>query len=384
MRRALDVLRAVTRRPIVAGLGVTGVALPLAALVVAVTVAERGRRRTLESVRQMGADVVIVSAVDAGNRGGRSRTGDIVRTLARADAQAIANEVPGVLTVAAEYGESEPVTAGSLARRVSVNGVDATYGTLRDAPLEGGRFFTVEEANAAERVAVIGFRVARDLYGDRDPVGDVLRIRRIPFTVVGMLAERGTGLDAFNEDEVIFIPLTTATRRLYSVTYVARLYARVRDLSVTVAIGDLFRRRHHFADVRIETQERLVSLRSTAAKRLRWFAITAASALLAAAAGGIAAWTALGVRARRGEIGVRRAVGATKPRIVVQILAEAALVCIPGALLGAGIGLVAGPPGGAAMVAMAGAACVLAGLAAASVPAVRAARMPPGAAVRPL
>jgi len=363
---------------------VTGVALPLAALVIAVTVAERGRRRTLESVRQMGADVVIVSAVDAGNRGGRSRTGDIVRTLARADAQAIANEVPGVLTVAAEYGESEPVTAGSLARRVSVNGVDATYGTLRDAPLEGGRFFTVEEANAAERVAVIGFRVARDLYGDRDPVGDVLRIRRIPFTVVGMLAERGTGLDAFNEDEVIFIPLTTATRRIYSVTYVARLYARVRDLSVTVAIGDLFRRRHHFADVRIETQERLVSLRSTAAKRLRWFGITAASALLAAAAGGIAAWTALGVRARRAEIGVRRAVGATKPRIVVQILAEAALVCIPGALLGAGIGLVAGPPGGAAMVAVAGAACVLAGLAAASFPAVRAARMPPGAAVRPL
>ena len=124
MRRALDVLRAVTRRPIVAGLGVAGVALPLAALVVAVTVAERGRQRTLESVRQMGANVVIVSAVDAGNRGGRARTGDIVRTLARADAQAIAKEVPGVLTVAAEYGESEPVTAGSLARRVSVSGVD--------------------------------------------------------------------------------------------------------------------------------------------------------------------------------------------------------------------------------------------------------------------
>jgi putative ABC transport system permease protein len=271
-----------------------------------------------------------------------------------------------------------------LARRVNVNGVDATYGTLRDAPLEGGRFFTVEEANAAERVAVIGFRVARDLYGDRDPVGDVLRIRRIPFTVVGMLAERGTGLDAFNEDEIVFVPLTTANRRLYSVTYVARLYARVRDLSVTVAIGDLFRRRHHFGDVRIETQERLVSLQSKAAKRLRWFAITAASALLAAAAGGIAAWTALGVRARRAEIGVRRAVGATKPRIVAQFLAEAALVCVPGAVLGAGVGLVAGPPGGAAMVAAAGAACVLAGLAAASFPAVRAARMPPGAAVRPL
>jgi putative ABC transport system permease protein len=384
VRRALDVLRAVARRPVVAGLGVAGVALPLAALVIAVTVAERGRQRTLESVRQMGADVVIVSAVDASNRGGRARTGDIVRTLARADAQAMANEVPGVLTVAAEYGESEPVTAGSLARRVSVSGVDATYGTLRDAPLEGGRFFTVEEANAAERVAVIGYRVARDLYGDRDPVGDVLRIRRIPFTVVGMLAERGTGLDAFNEDEIVFVPLTTANRRLYAVTYVARLYARVRDLSVTVAIGALFRRRHHAADVRIETQERLVSLRSTAAKRLRWFAITAASALLAATAGGIAAWTALGIRERRAEIGVRRAVGATRPRIVAQFVCEATLVCVPGALLGAGIGLAARPPGGAAMVAVAGTACVLAGVAAASLPAMRAARMPPGAAVRPL
>ena len=382
MRRALDMLRAVTRRRMVATLGLAAVALPLAALVIAVSVAERGRQRTLESVRQMGADVVMVSAVAAGNRGGRARTGDIVRTLARSDAEAIAKQVPGVLAVAAEYGESEAVTAGNLARRVTISGVDATYGTLRDAPIESGRFFTREEANAAERVAVIGFRVARDLYGERDPVGDVLRIRRIPFTVVGMLAERGTGLDAFNEDEVIFIPLPTATRRLYPVTYVARLYARVRDLSVTRAISGVFRRRHHDADVRIETQERLVSLRSMAARRLRWFAIAAAVALLSAAAGGIAAWTALNVRARRAEIGVRRAVGATRTNIVVQFLAEATIICVPGALLGAGAGLAAEPPRGIA--AAASVACVLVGIGAACVPAARAARMPPGAAVRPL
>jgi ABC-type antimicrobial peptide transport system permease subunit len=213
-------------------------------------------------------------------------------------------------------------------------------------------------------------------------VGDVLRIRRIPFTVVGMLAERGTGLDAFNEDEIIFVPLTTATRRLYPVTYVARLYARVRDLSVTVDIGALFRRRHHDADVRIETQERLVSLRSTAAKRLRAFEVVAAVALLGAAAGGISAWTALGIRARRAEIGVRRAVGATQRSIIAQFVAEAMIVCVPGALIGAAAGLAAGPPGG--LVPGAATACVLAGLAAASIPAARAARMPPGAAVRPL
>ena len=382
MRRVLDVLQGVTRRPVVATLGLAAVALPLAALVIAVAVAERGRQRALESVRQMGADVVIVSAGATGNRGGRARTGDIVRTLSRADAEAIALDVPGVLTVAAEYGESEPVTAGSLARRVSVSGVDASYGTLRDAPIESGRFFTREEANAAERVAVIGFRVARDLYGERDPVGDVLRIRRIPFTVVGMLAERGTGLDAFNEDEVIFVPLSTATRRLYSVTYVARLYARVRDPSVIGAIATVFRRRHHDADVRIETQERLVSLRSTAARRLRAFEVIAAVALLGAAAGGIGAWTALGVRARRSEIGVRRAVGATRRAIVAHFLGEAMIVCVPGVLLGAGAGLAAGPPRGVAAAAIV--ACVLVGIGAACVPAARAARMPPGAAVRPL
>jgi putative ABC transport system permease protein len=224
--------------------------------------------------------------------------------------------------------------------------------------------------------------VARDLYGERDPVGDVLRIRRIPFTVVGMLAERGTGLDAFNEDEVIFVPLPTAMRRLYPVTYVARLYARVRDLSATRLIRDVFRRRHHDTDVRIETQERLVSLRSTAATRLRAFEVIATVALLGAAAVGIGAWTALGIRARRAEIGVRRAVGATRRAIVAHFLGEAMIVCVPGVFLGAVAGLAAEPPRGVAAAAIG--ACVLVGIGAACVPAARAARTPPGVAVRPL
>jgi putative ABC transport system permease protein len=343
----------------------------------------------------MGATVLTVNAQPSRARGARARTGSIVTTLTLRDARDVERLVPGVELVAGEYRATIPMKVGALARQATVSGIEPAYAMLRDAPMRAGRFFTSDDDDAGARVAVLGARIARDMFGTREPVGDQVRLRGIPFTIIGVLPDRGTGLDAFDEDEVVFIPLKTARRRMFQVEYLQRFFVRARSdanlAEVTAAIATLLQTRHRAlgtepADYRVQDQRRLVILRETAIRRLGLFQIVAGVSLLTAGAGGIFALQLLSVRERRAEIGTRRALGATRAAIFWQFVTEAAVIAFIGGALGMAAGMLGATiQGQAPSVSLASTAlfaCVAACLVAAAEPARRAARLQPAVALR--
>ncbi len=336
-------LRMVWRRPLRSLLAALGLAVALAATLVAVAIAQKGKQVALAEINEIGANVLIVSAQPSRNRGGRVRTGNEVTTLTLADARLIERQVAGVARIAAEYRSEVTVKAGVLARQPRVSGIEPSYAAVRQAPLRSGRFFDEADDVQGQRVAVLGGRLANELFAGQNPIGESIRLRGIPFTVIGVLHERGAGLDAFNEDEVIFIPLRTARRRLFQADHVQRLFVRVGDAvalpDASAAIVALLRARRHASngeplDFRVQDQTRLVTIRDTAVRRLSAFQVEVSVALLAAGALGVFALQLLSVRERRAEIGTRRALGASRPTIFAQFLVEAAIVCVTGATAG--------------------------------------------------
>ncbi len=351
-RQTGEALKMLLRRPLRSALIASGVGVALGALIIAEAVAENGRMQTIREIGRMGANVIIVSAQQSRARGGRGRTGSEVTTLNIRDAASIAASTPGVVSTSVEYRGSAPVKFGALARQASASGVEASYGSLRSAPMLRGHFFNESDALSAQRVAVLGAQLARDLLGEDDPVGETLWIRGIPFRIVGVLPPRGTGVDAFDEDGVVFIPIRTAQRRLFQVDYVQRVFVRIDEAVTTLnqaasAIASVVAARHHLpndqigtqrADFRVETQGRLLDIRSTSARRLRAFEIGAAVLLIGAGSGGTLALQNLTVRERLSEVGTRRALGASRREIFLQFLAES----VTASVLGGAIGSVSG------------------------------------------
>jgi len=387
-------LRMVARRPLRSTLAALGLAIALAALLVAVAIAERAREQALEEITRIGADVLTISAEPPRQRGGRAASGGIVTTLTLADARDIRLQVPGVTALAAEYRAETLVKVGVLARQARVSGVDAIYGDIRGGPVRSGRFFDQFDDTQSRRVAVIGGRIAADLFPGRDPVGESFRIRGVPFLVVGVLDERGSGLDPFNEDEVVFVPLRVAQRRIFQVDYVQRFFARTgtdRLEESGQAIVELLRARHRATgneprDFRVQDQRRLVAIRAETITRLRAFQAQVAVVLLGACALGVFALQLFAVRERRAEIGTRRSLGATRGAIFSQFLIEAAVVTAGGAVLGLGLAAlaarVAGAPLSPGFALSAFFAALGAGVAAGAAPARAAAVLHPAEALR--
>jgi putative ABC transport system permease protein len=395
MRQTIAALRLVSRRRVRSALASTGVAVAVGTLIIAVCTAERSRQATIEEIRRMGADVLVVDAATSRNVGGRARTGRTVTTLTENDAREISLRVAGVAQVAAEYRGTLPMKVGDLARQVTVSGMGATYGDLRSAPVARGRFYSSTEEVAGLRVVVLGSRLADDLFEGADPLGARIRLGGVPFDVVGILPERGTGVDAFDEDQVAFVPLRTARRRLFNVEHVQRIFVRAGrgvalddlDRAVTALVASRHpRRAGDSLDFRVQDQRRLVEMRQGAADRLRTFQLSLASMMLLAGGGGMFALQLLAVRERRPEIGVRRALGATRWEIFSHFVTEAVAITAVGTIAGLAIGWLGGLFTG---IAVPGDLAIFTAFATlgvcslgAAIPAQRASRLPPAQALR--
>lgn len=382
-------------------LAIACAALGVAGAITAVNYASGGRAQILTQIRRLGTNLVVVSAEPSRAVAGRERTGDIVTTLTEADYIAIRREVPAIRGASAMVWQDLRLKAGYLSRVGRVVGVEPDYFPMKAWSTTGGRWFDAEDLRRSARVAVIGARVGRDLYNDQSPLGERIFINRIPFDVIGVLDERGPGLDGTDEDSQVFIPLTTAMRRVLNRTYYHALLLELpRPEQVEPAaatLRQLLRVRHRSTakrpdDFRVQSQSDLVRNQLAAADRLaflvRWIAV---SALLVAGLGMLAiAW--IGVRDRTREIGTRRALGATSGDIFVQFSAEALALASIGvtvgvlaglaasriAAMGAGLPLVLDTTNAAIAVVVA----LFLNVAFASLPAVRAARLDPIVALR--
>lgn len=343
----LGALRQMWRFPLRSLLVVLCAALGVAGAITAVNYASGGREQVLDQIRRLGTNLVIVSAEQSRAMAGRERTGGIVTTLVEEDYRALTRDLDDIVRSSALVVSQLRLKAGYLSKTVPVVGVEPDYFAMKWWQLDAGELFDDDALRRSTRVVLLGHGVAADLYPDGFPVGQTLFINRVPFQVAGVLAERGPGIDGSNEDQQVYVPLTTAMRRLMNVTHYSAILLEVRQpAALTPAIQDaaaLLRVRHRISpfrpdDFRVQSQQGLIDTQLASADRLAflvgWIGI---SALVVSGIGILAiAW--IGVRDRISEIGTRRALGATAPDVFFQFSFEAVVLAGIGVLCGVGLG----------------------------------------------
>ncbi len=340
-------LRQIWRYRLRSSLVISCAALGVAGAVASVNYASGGRAQVLEKIRRLGTNVIVIGSEQSRASGGRARTGQIVTTLQEPDLVAIRREVGDIARSSAVVSAPLRLKAGFNSKVSPVLGVEPDFFGIKWWALDEGKFFDADDVRRSARVALLGHSAARHLYGDESPVGQRLFINRVPFEVAGVLAERGQGLDPTNEDEQVYVPLTTAMRRLLNIDYYSSVLIELGDGDkldrASHDIEGILRVRHRISafrpdDFRVSSQKDLIATQMASANRLgflvRWIGL---SGLVVSGIGVLAiAWIA--VRDRTTEIGTRRALGATAPDVFFQFAFEAMVLATVGATLGLAVG----------------------------------------------
>lgn len=336
-------LRLLSRYPLRSSLLMLSAALGVTGVVCSVNYGESGTKQILDQIRQMGTNVLIITPAQSRAVAGRARTGTLVTTLVERDYRAIKNEVLSRTHSSAFVTQSFWTKAGDFSKNAVVVGCEPDYFTIKSWSIISGDLFDSTQERDAARVAVLGHTVAMDLFGASSPVGRRMMINRVPFTVTGVLSERGQGLDVSNEDSQIYVPLSTAMRRLMNVDHFAGITLEIDSLNSMDAAAEnsrsLLRQLHHFErhqpdDFQIQNQKSLIDTQLAAAQRLGFFLRWIGASALAVSGLGIVAITWIAVKERTREIGTRRALGATAADVFLQMIGETLALALAGGLLG--------------------------------------------------
>jgi putative ABC transport system permease protein len=347
---ALDALRLHKLR---SALTMLGIIIGVAAVIAMVAVGGGAREQVVAQIRSLGANLLIISPGNVTTGGVRLGSG-AASTLTDDDAAAILKEVPGVQVTAPYMRGTQQLIASGMNWSTSVFGIDLGWFEAREWDVDSGRAFEPEEISRGAQVALIGQTVARTLYGGLDPIGQELRIRNVPFRVVGVMGKKGQSTWGQDQDDVVFVPLNTARQRVLgrnqaNARAVGSIYVKVRDgESLTTAEDDvkaLLRQRHRLQpgqddDFSVRNLADIAATREASARTLALLLAAVAGVSLAVGGIGIMNIMLVSVTERTREIGLRLAVGARQRDILRQFLFEATgLAAIGGAvgvLLGVG------------------------------------------------
>ena len=259
------------------------------------------------------------------------------------DYVAIRREVPTRTRSSAIVTASYWIKAGDLSKNATIIGCEPDYFPIKDWPVTAGDLFDRTQERSAARVALLGRTVAIDLFGNASPIGQHITINRVPFTVTGVLAERGQGLDVGNEDNQVYVPLTTAMRRLTNLDHYNALVLEIENLrSMDAAAGSvhtLLHQAHHIRfnqrdDFQIQNQKALLDTQQAAARRLGFFLRWIGASALLVSGLGMLGITWIAIKERTVEIGIRRALGASAADIFVQVLFESVALAVLGCAFG--------------------------------------------------
>ncbi|MDZ4165961.1 MAG: ABC transporter permease [Smithellaceae bacterium] len=345
-------LRAIRVNKMRSGLTMLGIIIGVGAVIAMLAVGGGAREKIGEQIASMGSNLLIIlpgATTSGGVRMGMGTT----PTLTLGDAEAISRECPAVLEVAPSLGGVAQVIAGNVNWSTAVNGTTPGFMVVRDWPLESGMPFTDQDVKSATKVALLGKTVVDNLFGALDPVGQVIRIKKIPFMVIGVLAAKGQSATGQDQDDAVYIPVTTAQKKIFGTAFpgmVRTIAVKARstdDLERAEGqITSLLRQRHRLGprqdsdfNVRNLTQIMEAAEQSTRVMTLLLGAIASVSLLV----GGIGIMNIMlvSVTERTREIGIRMAVGARTWDIRLQFMIEALTLAIIGGLIGVALGMTA-------------------------------------------
>jgi putative ABC transport system permease protein len=344
---AIQVVAAHPARSILLAVPVaTSIALGLTTLAI-----ERGvAAKAHEAAVNRGTDLIVVYG------GGRivPGKGGMTSTLTELDVAALQSQLRGAGAILPTHRENEvPVSHGAKNGVYKVFGVTPPWFEVRDFPAEHGQIFDYAEADAAARVAVIGKTVARELFGNQDPLGQEVVINQVPFQVKGVLVSRGASPAEGDRDARIVIPIKTFATRLYNQRiHLGQIVIQVpyataeRLTEVAEDTRRIMRKQHRLGegqpdDFVVRTPESIAEESRVISRGVFYLLLGLASLLALVAALAIVLIYQHAIQSRRGEIGIRRAVGAEPRDILQQVWAEGVIVGLGGAVLGMAVGLVA-------------------------------------------
>ena len=315
----------------------------VAGVVCSVNYGASGTAQILDQIRRMGTNVLIVTPGQSRVVAGRARTGQPVITLVERDYVAIRREVQNRTRSSALVTASFWLKAGDLSKNTAVVGCEPDYFLIRNWPAVDGDIFDATQQRTASRVALLGYTVARDLFGANSPIGARLLINRVPFTIIGVLPEHGQGLDVSNEDSQVYVPLSTAMRRLMNLDHYSGLVIEIDSLThmdqAASQIRSLLHQLHHIQlnqpdDFQVQNQKTLLDTQLSAAHRLNFFLRWIGASALLVSGLGMLGITWIAVQERTREFGTRRALGATVSDVFLQVASESSALALVGCVLG--------------------------------------------------
>jgi putative ABC transport system permease protein len=341
--------RTLSRNWIRAFLMMAGVTVGIASLTTLSSIGEGTRRETMKRFRNMlGTFDTVLIRPGSGKSRGMVSLANANPTLKFSDADAIRQL--GCVRRAAELQNAfdVDVTYRDRTRTPAIFGVSPDWLDLRGDQVAEGSFLSDEEDRSMARVAVLGSDARRDLFPGVDPIGKTLRIGDVPFVVTGVLTPRGAGPGGASLDNLVLVPVSTASRRLFNRDFLTMLITQINDPehpdAAIAQIRNLLRTRHHLAADAIDdftlTSPTAIMAQITALGSTLQRVLLIVS-LLATAIGGVVilSITLIGVSERRLEIGVRRAVGAARSMVLIQFLFEAVSLSVAGGMAGIAIGI---------------------------------------------
>ncbi len=343
--------KAIITNPLRSLLTMLGIIIGVAAVIVMISISAGTEAAIEAEITGLGSNLVYVQA--AFGRGGPGQQGSS-GGLVFDDATAIADEVSGVAGVVVEQGSSETVKAGSVALdAVEVLGSTPDFPSVRDMEIEQGRYFNEPEVDRKQKVAVLGATLAEELFGETDPIGQVVTVGTTKLTVIGVFAERGL-VGEVDFDSRLYTPITVVFQHFTPSQFARFVGDRVRMVTVELEdqeamdnvilqINLLLARRHDVsleeADFTVTTQQDIISTQEATTAAFRSLLAWVAGVSLIVGGIGIMNIMLVSVTERTREVGIRQAVGAAPNDIRWQFLTEALLLSLVGGLLGVLVGV---------------------------------------------
>jgi putative ABC transport system permease protein len=326
-----------------------GIIIGVAAVITMVGLGQGASSEVQEQVNRLGQNVVLVFPGER-QLGGVSIGGGSANTLTVEDAVALRDEIPEVIAASPEVRSQRVVVYGNQNWFTRIYGQSADYLQIRQWPIESGRMYDEEDVERASLVAVVGQTIVDELFEGADPIGETVRVRGLPLEIIGVLSPKGMSLMGSVQDDIVLVPHTTAFQRISGRSHAMVINVQVYDeQSMEIAqqkITDLLRERHNLApyqenDFTVQTQEEVAAAATETSRIMTWLLASIAGVSLFVGGIGIMNVMLVSVTERTREVGLRLAVGAKSPDVLLQFLIESVVLCLLGGIGGILLGVFA-------------------------------------------
>ncbi len=353
IREVLNILRiafrALARNKVRSALTALGVIIGVASVIAMIALSSGARAAIDAQIQSTGTNVVYVSSGSFNRPGGAHGGMGSVQTLTLEDAAAMRDQVPTVGRLTPVVRGRAQVVAGNQNWNTSIEGGNEDYLTIRNWPIASGANIAASDIAVADKVCLLGETVAKTLFPGDDPVGQVIRVKNLPFRVLGVLAPKGQGQWGQDQDDIVIAPYTTIQKKLLGITYIHQVMisaTRADAVEPTaVQVTRLLRQRHRIQnpdedDFQVRTVEEMAAMRSSLAQTMTGLLLGVASVSLLVGGIGIMNIMLVSVTERTREIGLRMAVGAKTRDILSQFLTEAVSLSVFGGAVGIVLGII--------------------------------------------